>query len=292
MLVQKIKTVLWMLSITYYSIWSLPFLAFYQKEDIYMSFCYFNYIVATILGTRIYWNKNLKKEKSLLIMNHQSIFDTMIAFLIQSHESRIYESCLKKSISLLPGVGWWCRIMNFPILSRNKKDLEKLTNHETKNSILIYPEGTRKTKKKYEEAIAFSKKESLPLSDHTLIPKSKGAMALLKNNTIEHVSFSFVFYHTKENKFLNDFGNWDFPEKVYIHNKSFSKGELDLTEFKSFLQNEFLKCNDILPHCQKDTFLLGINRDIETRYLTNIIMTSPILFFSIIRLFIMSDCAV
>ena len=289
MLVQKLKTVLWMLSITYYSIWSLPFLAFYKKEDIYMSFCYFNYIVATVLGTRIYWNKNLKKEKSLLIMNHQSIFDTMIAFLIQSHESHIYESCLKKAISLLPGVGWWCKIMNFPILSRNKKDLEELTNHKTKNSILIYPEGTRKTKKKYEEAMAFSKKESIPLSDHTLIPKSKGSMALLKNNTIEHVSFSFVFYHTKDNKFLDNFGNWDFPEKVYIHNKSFSRRELDLTEFKSFLQNQFLKCNDILPHCQKDTFLLGINKDIEIRYLTNIIMASPILFFSIIRLFIMSD---
>lgn len=290
MLVQKIKTVLWMFSITYHSVCSLPFLFFYKKEDLYMSFCYFNHIIATILGTNVYWNQNLKKEKSLLIMNHQCIFDTMIAFIIQSHESHIYESCLKKSISLLPGVGWWCRIMSFPILSRSKKDLEKLTNHKTKNSILIYPEGTRRTEKKYKEAKMFSKKESIPLSDFTLIPKSKGSLALLKNNTIENVSFSFVFYHNKDNKLQDNFGNWDFPEKVYIHNTSFSKQKLDLTDFKSFLQNEFFKCNDILQYCQKDTFLLGINTDKKIRLLTKIIMTSPILFFSVIRLLIMSYC--
>lgn len=287
---QKLKTILWMFSITYYSLCSLPFLFFYKKENLYMSFCYFNHVIATILGTKVYWNENLRKEKSLLIMNHQSIFDTMIAFIIQSHESHIYESCLKKSISLLPGVGWWCRIMSFPILSRNKKDFEKLTNHKTKNSILIYPEGTRKTKKKYEEAKVFSKKESIPLSEHTLIPKSKGSLALLKNNTLENASLSFVFYHNNKNKLQDNFGNWDFPEKVYIHNKSFSREELDLTDFKSFLQNEFFKCNDIVQYCQKDTFLLGLTRDIEIRYLTNIIMTSPILFSSVIRLLIMFYC--
>ncbi len=51
---------------------------------------------------------------------------------------------MKKQIKYVPGMGWWTQIMNFPTLSRNQSDIQKLKNHNTKNSILIHPFSIQK----------------------------------------------------------------------------------------------------------------------------------------------------
>ena len=101
---------------------------------------------------------------------------------------------LKKQVSYVPGIGWWCKIMHFPILTRNKTDINLLKNHKTHNSILIYPEATRFTKKKYLEATQFAKKNSIKHSKYSLIPKSTGVFNLIQNCDIEFVTVSILLY--------------------------------------------------------------------------------------------------
>jgi hypothetical protein len=283
MIVSIVKTFLWLISITYFSIFAIPFLLYFKKEDLYLSFCYFNYIFSSLLGLEIFYNENIEYEKTIIISNHQSLFDILIAFIFQVYNNRIYEFCLKKTISFFPGIGWWCRIMSFPILSRTKKDIEKLRNHNTRNSILIYPEGTRITKKKYQDSISFSKKNNIPLSNYSLIPKSKGCITLLENKNIERLTFSFIFYHNSNHRLINFFGNFNFPEKVYIYNKSYLKKDIDISPevCKEFLQKEFYNINSIVPIIKENTQKLYVETNLKIKIITFLVFVFSFLVIKI-----------
>ena len=138
--------------------------------------------------------------------------------------------------------------MNFPTLSRNRSDIAMLKMHHTPNSVIIYPEGTRNSVKKHQESVLFAKKESIPISNHCLVPKSKGCLALLEDSSFEYVTFSFILYFNKEWKFIPYIGNTRMPENVYIHNTSYLKSALDLSpeKFKIFLQNEFANVDKVI----------------------------------------------
>lgn len=245
-----IKFLIYVILTIYYSICCLPLLIFISKNDIYKSFCYFNYLISKLFYLEIYYNKNLKDSRNLILSNHQSIYDILIGFNFQIYNNNIYEFCLKKAVSLVPGIGWWCKILNFPILDRNKSDIQKLKNLKSNNSIIIYPEGTRINQKKYNDSVEFAKKNGILISKYSLIPKSTGAYNILSNNKIDNLTFSFIFYLDKNNKLSNKISTFNFPKKVFIYNKSYSKNDINLdpNEFKSFIQKEFYLINEIVNY--------------------------------------------
>ena len=47
--------------------------------------------------------------------------------------------------------------------------------------LIIFPEGTRYTKEKFEIAQEFSKSKGIPIYDHLLVPKARGLWFLINN---------------------------------------------------------------------------------------------------------------
>jgi len=203
--------------------------------------------MSKLFNVNLFIKNDYKSKKTIILHNHVSIYDIFISFICQAYYNNVYEFCLKKQVSYIPGIGWWCRIMNFPILSRSKLDIETLKNHKTNNSVLIYPEGTRLNKKKYKEAAIFAKKNNIKHSKYTLIPKSTGSFNLVQMKDIEYVTVSLIIYFDNNGKILNNFKKILFPKKVMIYNKNYPINQIPKkdTEFKKWLHNEFYKVNDI-----------------------------------------------
>ena len=242
-----LKPILWIFLCLYYSIALIPPLLVIDKRDLYLSFCYFNYLISELFNTNIFIKNDYQPKKTIILHNHVSMYDILISFITQIYYNNVFEFCLKKQVSYVPGIGWWCKIMGFPILNRNKSDINILKNHKTQNSILIYPEGTRFTKNKYLEATRFALMNSIKHSKYSLIPKSTGAFNLIKSGNVKYVTVSILVYFDENGKILNNTGKVDFPKNVMLYNKNYSIEEVPKTsdEFRKWLQNEFYKIDDI-----------------------------------------------
>ncbi len=225
---------LWIYSTVCYSLitYFIPFL----YENIYLSSTRLNHLIFNVFGLRIflYGDEFNPNEISTIISNHKTIYDIAIMFFIQSHYNKVIMFCLKKSITYIPGIGWWCNRMQFPSLNRNIKDLQKLESVKPIYPIIIYPEGTRYTEQKYNESYKFAKQNDYPISKYAQLPKYKGAFALSK----EIVYHMTLIYLDKHNRIITGEIK-EFPSSVYIHVKKHTNVPRDETEYKKWIQNEF-----------------------------------------------------
>ena len=114
--------------------------------------------------------------------------------------------------------------------SHFEKQIDKIQN----GNIIIFPAGTRFSKKKHKKAIEFSKKNNIPIYENLLVPKTKGIWKLIsylhKKNRLGNIyDFTFVIpKFLKKELFLNkilesDLGDTyaiirkvDIPEKKYL----------------------------------------------------------------------------
>ena len=64
-----------------------------------------------------------------------------------------------------------------------KKQIEKFNKNKSlkKQILIIFPEGTRYTKEKFEIAQEFSKSKGIPIYDHLLVPKARGLWFLINS---------------------------------------------------------------------------------------------------------------
>lgn len=138
-MIKTIIQLLWVLFITYYTIVMIPLLLFINKDPLYLSFCYINYLMSKLLGMNLFMINGYKLQKTIILCNHVSMYDILVSFITQIYYYKVFEFCLKKQISYIPGIGWWCKIMGFPILDRNVDDVKLLEHHKTKKTILIFP---------------------------------------------------------------------------------------------------------------------------------------------------------
>ena len=123
-------------------------------------------------------------ENALCIMNHHYEVDWLYGWMVGDRAGvlgncRVY---IKKMIQYVPIIGWaWC-FSDTLFLARDwaqdqstlDKCLVDLQDYPSPVWILLFPEGTRYTKQKYEASRQFAEKKNLPLLKHHLVPRTKG----------------------------------------------------------------------------------------------------------------------
>ena len=118
-------------AMTYYSIASIPLLAITNKDKLYLSACYNGFLISRLFNVNIFIKNELKSNKAIIISNHVSMYDILISFIVQAYHNQVIEFCLKNIICIVPGIGWWCKIMNFLCLNRDKSDIKLIREHKT-----------------------------------------------------------------------------------------------------------------------------------------------------------------
>ncbi|XP_023018005.1 1-acyl-sn-glycerol-3-phosphate acyltransferase gamma [Leptinotarsa decemlineata] len=135
------------------------------------------------------FNKYYGKEHAYCIMNHTYEVDWLIGWMM-AERIGVLGNCkayAKKIIQYIPVLGWGWKCSDFVFLERNfdkdkeiiNRQITELAEHPDPIWLLLFPEGTRFTKKKHEAAIEFAKKQNLPQLKYHLLPRTKGFVASL-----------------------------------------------------------------------------------------------------------------
>ena len=128
--------------------------------------------------------ERLGKENALCIMNHHYELDWLFGWMVTDRagilgNGRVY---VKKAIKYVPVIGWaWC-FSDILFLARDwsqdqstlRTVLDDLQDYPSPVWILLFPEGTRYTKEKYEASKKFAESRNLPVLKHHLVPRTKG----------------------------------------------------------------------------------------------------------------------
>ena len=162
-------------------------------------------------------------------------------FYVCSNFHRIICFCLKKQISQIPGIGWWCTRLKFPCLNRSSNDINILAKMSSSFPNVIYPEGTRYTKKNYASSCEYAKQNGYQISKYAQLPKHKGSFALMKNyNTVYHMTIIYLDQH--QNIMKGEIRT--FPSRIYIHVKKYIDAPQDELEYKKWIQQLFMNIDD------------------------------------------------
>lgn len=218
---QMIQTITYVLTYTVYAMLQVLSIPLIDVRTTYLSFVDAAAAVFRGLGATLYmepYPEEVLAGKALIASNHVTMHDISVCFAIQSLHHMVVEQCLRKTITFVPGIGWWCRFMGFPILSRNAADLDTLANHRTKEHVLIYPEGTRLTDKSYAAAVEFGKKRDLPISKCAAIPRARGTFALRQLGGLTHFIVQTIVYVDKQGRVCNNRVPITFPHDVWVLN--------------------------------------------------------------------------
>ena len=138
------------------------------------------------------------QENALIIMNHHYELDWLYGWMVGDRSSilgncRVY---IKKAIQYVPILGWaWC-FSDTLFLARDwaqdqgtlERVLEDLQDYPSPVWILLFPEGTRYTKEKYQASKEFAESRGLPVLKHHLVPRTKGFTYTLSRLNKEKIS--------------------------------------------------------------------------------------------------------
>jgi 1-acyl-sn-glycerol-3-phosphate acyltransferase len=144
------------------------------------------------MNSTIYFTGKYEKSNKIdiIISNHISTVDYLIYLsLIKQYDNRDIYFLAKKELVFTPGIGTIFYFNNDIKLSRNidnDKDniintIQKIKNTNRSSVILILPEGTRYSEKKYKESVEYSQKNNLHKFKNLLYPKMKGLWLIYKS---------------------------------------------------------------------------------------------------------------
>lgn len=163
--------------------------------------------------------KTMKKESDdkidVIISNHFSTVDFMIIFYIVGLLKRSkFSIIMKKEILLYPGVGIViCTKENIHVNRKWIKDqklLSKGLDRIKDGFIIIFPEGTRFCKSKYEESINHAKNNNLIPYQNLLIPRVKGFYTIVnqlkeKNKLGNIYDMTIIVPYMVKNRFEREY---------------------------------------------------------------------------------------
>jgi len=128
--------------------------------------------------------EGLGEEHAVILMNHHYELDWLYGWMV-GDRAGILGNCrvyVKKVIQYVPVIGWaWC-FSDTLFLARDwahdqavlDQRLAALLEYPDPVWILLFPEGTRFTKDKYEASKKFAESRNLPVLKHHLVPRTKG----------------------------------------------------------------------------------------------------------------------
>ncbi|KAG0436183.1 putative 1-acyl-sn-glycerol-3-phosphate acyltransferase 4 [Dictyocoela muelleri] len=130
-------------------------------------------------------------ENCILLSNHIGSMDFMIGheFARQKKMLRHCKFLVKRSVILIPLIGWGVRFLKFCFLDRrfdkDQKSICKWTRFIKNNKVpmwlIMYPEGSRFTSQKYQESINFCKSRGIQPINNLLYPRCKGFSLIFDN---------------------------------------------------------------------------------------------------------------
>lgn len=211
-----LKVFLTLLFIPYVLLTSLAFIltAFFPEQLIYKMSVLFAYIgwYLCILNLRLTCNINLTSDKLsdsyVLISNHIGSLDFILLHEIAVRNSMLWymKYIIKKEVLWIPLFGYIMKKIKFVFVKRNfEEDKNVLANHctelkETNKKVwfVVYPEGTRYTKKKCDQSNQFAISVNKPTFRNVLFPKGRGLKVIvdnLKGSHIKEVIDVTLFYY-------------------------------------------------------------------------------------------------
>lgn len=242
-------------------------------------------------GTRIFCNDmeiviNLKSENSLLLSNHGSRVDWMVAMFVGhlksignkvTEQSRVGFVC-EAAIQFMPLIGWYrkfvcCDIFVWRSFQNDatpiRKNITRFHDASQKRMLFLSPEGVvvdfdEKDEIYIKECRAFCKKQGYAPYDYVLTPRYKGTTCLLKQVTNSEYITSICLAFVKDGKLLNckllsservvpDIYNliqgiWGKPVNIYMYLRKVSVS-LHSFDAKTVLMKEYAWKESVLAEC-------------------------------------------
>ena len=232
---------------------------------------------------------------NIIIGNHISSLDWGIVLgILDKFNIENWYYVIKRSQIVFPSFGTLFGFDNDIKVKKkwleDQSHFEKQIDNIKSGNIIIFPAGTRYTKKKHEKAVKFSKENNIPIYDNLLVPRTKGLWKLisyLENNDRLGNIYDFTFVipkFLKKELFLNkilesNLGDTyaiirkiNVPEKKYLDNmilfkewifKFWKEKDLiinDLSKYKFIEFKPTLKCSTyiIIIFCIVLTIFLTI----------------------------------
>ncbi|XP_072178491.1 1-acyl-sn-glycerol-3-phosphate acyltransferase gamma-like [Diadema setosum] len=128
--------------------------------------------------------KKVEGRHALLVVNHKQDVDWLVIWqLAERFKMMRGAKCLMKNeIKYVPFFGWSFYLTEQLFVNRNyakdktslMRHLKNITTYHFPTVTLIFCEGTRYTKEKYEKSQEFAKQRGLPGLKHHLLPRTKG----------------------------------------------------------------------------------------------------------------------
>ena len=211
-------------------------------------------------NNNIYITNELQQTKGkvdILMCNHIGSIDMLLIIaILKSFGINNWIAIAKSDLMYFAGFGLQFASGDHIKLDRDWKEdqlsicnqLDKLT----EGTLVIFPEGTRFEPEKLKEGQQYSKDNSYPIYNHTLVPKAKGLHAVInhlqKSNKLGSVTdMSIVlknFFHEKA--YMNDLFKKDTGDIFVITRELKVQILEDQTEFKNWLLNEWKKKDDLI----------------------------------------------
>ncbi|KAI1292495.1 1-acyl-sn-glycerol-3-phosphate acyltransferase delta [Halotydeus destructor] len=157
------------------------------------------------------------KELTMCVSNHKYEVDWLWTWLaVDKFQVLGYSKAVaKKSLRWMPIMGWCWYFGEFIFLARDWTQdslilgqcLDTFIEYSCPLLILMFCEGTRYTKEKYEASIAFAKSKGYPLYKHHLVPRGRGFVYCLQHLTskkaIKAIYNIQIGFHDDHNKGLS-----------------------------------------------------------------------------------------
>ena len=132
----------------------------------------------------------MRKENSIVIMNHQSMADITVLLMYAKAQGRLGDLkwYVKDVLKYVPGVGWGMVFLDCLFIKRNWTDdkdkindvFAKIIKYKIPVWVVSFLEGTRFTPAKRDRSQAYASKNGLPILKHVLIPRTKGFVATVQ----------------------------------------------------------------------------------------------------------------
>jgi 1-acyl-sn-glycerol-3-phosphate acyltransferase len=149
------------------------------------------YLTKTQQNIKELMNQNIDLV-DIIICNHITTIDFLIVLMYLKYlDITHYNFILNYKVKHVLGLGLVMYANTDIKVFRNweldednmKKQINKFNQNKSskKQVLIIFPEGTRYTKEKFEIAQTFSKSKGIPIYDHLLVPKARGLWFLINN---------------------------------------------------------------------------------------------------------------
>ena len=137
--------------------------------------------------------------------------------------------------------------MGFPILGRNSDDVARLRARTVQCPILIFPEGSRYTSRKYTASMEYAQQHGLSISNYALLPKYKGSFALSKSCSTVY-QLTIVYLDSSGRVMCGE--NHTRPSSVYINIKAHTDVPNDEGDYRQWLYAQFSEIDSVFDDFQ------------------------------------------